>query len=96
MPGRFLWKCRDSTPVPDNSAAMRNVSLTSIGGSQDYLGWHRLESALAAALKRVPLKRNARGAVLVAAGSAIVLGLAYAVACDPQAVAEALFDMLRV
>jgi hypothetical protein len=80
----------------DNLAAMRNVSLTSVGSSQDYLGWHRLESALAAALSRAPPKRNTRGAFLVAAGSAIILGLACAVARNPQAVAAALFDMLRL
>jgi hypothetical protein len=80
----------------DNLAPMRNVSLTSVGGKQDYLGWHRLESALARALSRVPPARNARGAILVVAGSAIILGLAYAVACHPQAVAQELFDMLRL
>jgi len=80
----------------DHLAVMRNVSLTSVGGKQDPLGWHRLESALATALSRAPIGRNARGAVLVAGGLLIILGLGYAVACDPQAVVQALFDMLRV
>jgi hypothetical protein len=80
----------------ENQVLTRNVSLTSVGGSQDPLGWQRLESALATALSRVPNTRNARGAVLVAAGVLMILGLGYALARDPQAVAEALFDMLRI
>ena len=80
----------------DNSGVMRNVSLTSVGGRQDPLGWQRLESALGAGLSRVPTGRNVRGAIVVAAASLVILGLAYAVACDPQAVAKALFDMLRL
>jgi hypothetical protein len=80
----------------DHLAVMRNVSLTSVGGAQDPLGWHRLELALATALCRLPTTRNARGALLVAAGLLIILGLGYAVACDPRAVAQALFDMLRL
>ena len=79
-----------------NSTVMRNVSLTSVGGSQDFLGWRRLESALAAELSRMSLSRNAGGAILVAAGSLIILGLAWAVAYDPRAVAQSLFDMLRL
>lgn len=80
----------------DHSGVMRNVSLTSVGGRQDPLGWQRLESALAGGLSRVATRRNPRGAIVVAAGSLIILGLAYAVACDPQAAAQALFDMLRL
>jgi hypothetical protein len=80
----------------DHLAAMRNVSLTSVGGQQDPLGWHRLEAALATALSRLPTTRSARGAALVVAGLLIMLGLSYAVACDPRAVAQALFDMLRL
>jgi uncharacterized membrane protein YdfJ with MMPL/SSD domain len=77
-------------------SAMRNVSLTSVGAGQDLLGWRRLESALAAELSRVSLARNASGAILVAVAALIVLGLACAVAYDPQAVARSLFDMLRL
>ena len=80
----------------DNTGVMRNVSLTSVGARQDPLGWQRLESALAAGLSRLPISRNAWGAIVVAAASLIILGLAYAVACDPQTVAQALFDMLRL
>jgi uncharacterized membrane protein len=80
----------------EHLAVMRNVSLTSVGGRQDPQGWHRLEAALAAALGRLPAARGARGVLLVAAGLLILSGLGYAVACDHGAVAQALFDMLRL
>lgn len=79
-----------------NSAAMRNASLTSVGGSQEVSGWQRLESALAAELARMSHARNTGGAILVTAGSLILLGLAAAVAYDPQALAQSLFEMLRL
>jgi hypothetical protein len=52
--------------------------------------------SLAAALGRVSIARNPRGAVFAAVGLAIILALAYSVACDPQAVAQALLEMLRI
>ena len=42
----------------DNHAAMRNVSLVSLGPHQDYAGWRRLERELAAALAQVEVRRN--------------------------------------
>ena len=80
----------------DSLAVMRNVSLTSVGRSQNPLGWQRLERALGAALGQVPTARNARGAILLVGGLLILSGLGYAVACDPQGVTQALFDMLRL
>jgi hypothetical protein len=80
----------------DNVPLTRNVSLTPVGIDQDPLGWARLQSALAAALGRVSIARNPRGAVFAAVGLAIILALAYSVACDPQAVAQALLEMLRI
>lgn len=80
----------------DGLAAMRNVSLTSVGRHQDPLGWRRLEQALGAALSQVSIGRSARGAVLLAAGSLILAGLAYAIGRDPQSAARALFEMLRL
>ena len=80
----------------DSLAVTRNVSLTPVGANQDPLGWQRLESALAGALGRVPISQNPRGAILVAAGLLIILGLGCAVAYDPRAVAQGLFDMLRI
>ncbi len=75
---------------------MRNVSLTSVGANQNPLGWQRLEAALGGALSRVPIGRNAGGAILIAIGTLITVGLGCAVGYDPQAVAQSLFEMLRI
>ncbi len=80
----------------DNLTAMRNVSLMSAGGSQNHAGWQRLERVLAAALWRVEVTRNPRGVSLITAAMLIALALIMAIARDPQAVAHALFDMLRL
>jgi len=80
----------------ENLAAMRNVSLISTGPHQDYSGWRRLELALAAALSRVEVPRNPRGASLFTAGIVIVAALVVSIARDPQAVAQQLIDLLRL
>ena len=80
----------------DGLTLMRNVSLTSVGGNQNPLGWQRLEAALGGALSRLPTRRNAGGAILVAIGTLITVGLGCAVGYDPQAVAQSLFEMLRI
>ena len=77
----------------DNLAAMRNVSLVSVGPNQNYLGWRRLELELAAALSRAEVSRNPRGASLIGAGVLIIALLILAVARDSQAVAQTLFDI---
>jgi hypothetical protein len=79
----------------DNQAAMRNVSLTSVGRNQNPLGWRRLETALAPALGQMDVARNPRGASLISAGMLIILALVLVVAHNPRAVTQALFDMLR-
>lgn len=80
----------------DNVPAMRNVSLTSVGSNQNHAGWRRLEQGLGAALDQVQVTRNPRGANLVCAGLLIVVALILVIARDPQAVAQALFEMLRL
>jgi hypothetical protein len=80
----------------DGLAAMRNVSLTSIGGAQNPMNWRRLELALAAALRGMEVPRNPHAFGLVAAGAMLMLAVMLAIAQDPQAVAQALFDMLRL
>ena len=77
-------------------ASMRNVSLVSAGPNQDHAGWRRLELALAAALEEVQVVRNPRGVSFLTAGALIILVLVMAIARDPQAIARALFDMLRL
>ena len=78
----------------DPFSLMRNVSLTSVGPNQSFLGWHRLETALATAVSRLSVRRNTRGLLLAAIGMLILVGLGVYVAADPQAVAEALREML--
>ena len=80
----------------DQTATARNVSLISAGPRQHHLGWHRLEKALDAALSQVRVTRNPRGASLLCAGVLLVALVVMAVYRDPQAVAAALFDMLRL
>ncbi|NUQ62608.1 MAG: hypothetical protein HUU20_08975 [Pirellulales bacterium] len=79
----------------ESLAAMRNVSLVSSGTKQNYLGWRRLESELAAALRELEVPRNRHAISLVVAGVLLVMFIVQSVASDPQAVAQALFDMLR-
>ena len=85
----------------ENLPALRNVSLVATGARQNYLGWKRLELSLRAALVASEIPRNIRAARLIAAaflgaGTLIALVLFLSVAVDPQAVARALFDMLRL
>jgi len=80
----------------DHLPAMRNVSLISAGPHQDFVGWRRLELALESALTSEEVARNPRGVSLVAIGALISLALVAAIARAPQAVAQSLFDMLRL
>lgn len=76
--------------------AMRNVSLIAGGPNQNPQGWRGLELALRAALGQVEVARNPRAISLIAAGALLALAIALAIARDPQAVAQSLFDMLRL
>ncbi len=78
------------------SVWMRNVSLVSSGGQQDHLGWRRLDRELSAALAPIELRRNPRGFSLLSAGTLILAWLALHIARDPQAVGQALIDLLRL
>lgn len=81
----------------DPTAVMRNVSLVAAGSRQNYLGWRHLEEALGQALERQePSERNFRALNLLAAGVLILAALAWSVTRDPEAVAQALFEMLRL
>ncbi|HUT94422.1 MAG TPA: hypothetical protein VMY37_33500 [Thermoguttaceae bacterium] len=80
----------------DGLAAMRNVSLTAIGAIQNHQSWRRLELALGAALSQVEVARNPHALGLLSAGALLMLAVILAIAQDPQAVAQSLFEMLRL
>jgi hypothetical protein len=80
----------------DGQGAMRNVSLTAIGGNQNPLGWQHLERALQAALSRLEVPRNPHALALLSAGVVLALAALVAIAYDPLAVAQSMFDMLRL
>jgi len=80
----------------DASPRMRNVSLVSSGPNQNYLGWRRLELALAYALREVEVPRNARGVAFAVAGAVLLTVLTVLVVSDPAAVAQAFVEMFRI
>ncbi len=77
----------------DNFRIMRNVSLKSVGGSQDLHGWRRLEQGLAGALSQETVPRNPRGLSLFFAGLLILGGLAMVISRNPQAITQSIFDL---
>jgi len=77
----------------DNFRIMRNVSLKSVGGSQDLHGWRRLEQGLAGTLSQETVSRNPRGLSLFFAGLLILGGLAMVISRDPQAITQSIFDL---
>jgi hypothetical protein len=79
----------------DGLTAMRNVSLSAVGGNQSHQGWRRLEAALAAALSRLEVPRNPYALSLFSAGALLALLVVLTMAYDPQAAAQSLLDMLR-
>ena len=80
----------------DGLPAMRNVSLAAAGSTQSHQGWRRLEMALGAALGRLEVTRNPQAIALLSAGGLLALAVILAISWDPQAVAQSLFDMLRL
>jgi hypothetical protein len=85
----------------DNLPLLRNVALAATGARQSYAGWKRLETDLRTALAGAEASRNVRaahflGATLLGIGALLALVVIWAVAREPQTVARALFDMLRV
>ena len=80
----------------ENFGLMRNVSLVSSGPKQDYQGWSRLEAELATALRPVEVPWNFNGLVMLSAANVMVIGLAWAIIRDPQAIARTVFDLLAM
>ncbi len=79
----------------DGFAALRCVSLVSAGGHQSHAGWRRLETELQSALDREESGRNPHGVTLVVAGLLLIAAVIWAIAQNPQAVAQSLLDIAR-
>ena len=79
----------------DGFMALRCVSLVSAGGCQNHAGWRRLETALESALAREKVARNPRGISLIGVGLLLILAVVWAIAQNPQAVAQSLLDIAR-
>ncbi len=77
----------------DDFAPLRSMSLISAGGNQNHVGWRRLEMSLRTALAREEVARNPRGLSLIVAGLLCIVGIALAIAHDPEAVARSLLDV---
>jgi len=73
---------------------MRNISLVSSGPKQDYQGWSRLEVELATALRGIEVPWNLAGLMLLSIGNVLIIGLAWAIIRDPQAIARTVFELL--
>jgi hypothetical protein len=80
----------------ETQAAMRNVQLVAVGTSQSYSGWRRLEAGLSAALADVHVGPNPYGISFVTF-ALLILGIAaFWMVRQPDAVVQALKDMLRL
>lgn len=78
------------------SATFRNVSLVSAGGTQNYLGWGHLETALEGSLRRLEVARNPKGISLLSAGVVLALILVLSIAANPEAAAKSFSDVMNM
>jgi hypothetical protein len=72
------------------------MALVSVGPRQNEAGWRQLENTLRAALGEIDVPRNLRALGLVTAGLLLMAFLVLAIAHDPQVVAQAMFEMIRL
>jgi hypothetical protein len=79
----------------DDFAALRNVSLSSVGQRQNLAGWRALEEALTEELRPIRAPLNTRGLSLVLTGMLLVTIIAGYWLADPQALTRGMWDMLR-
>jgi hypothetical protein len=77
------------------SRGMRNVQLVAAGHRQNYVGWKRLEIALAKVLRQTTGSPNPAGFGMIAAGVLLICLLTYFMVSDPATVVQRLDDMLR-
>lgn len=74
---------------------MRNVQLVAAGHRQNYVGWKRLEIALAKVLRQTTASPNPAGFGMLAIGVLLICLLTYFMVSDPATVVQRLDDMLR-
>jgi len=77
----------------DVFSMMRCVSLVASGAQQNLPNWRRLETQLAAALAKLPVRRNRRGAVMVALAALLALAALTHLLANPRAVAQSMNEL---
>jgi hypothetical protein len=90
LPGLGVQLYLDSFP------AMKNVSLKSIGGSQNFQGWKKLETALSTALKQEKVSRNLQGLTLLSAGFLTAAVLTMAIVRNPQPLCDFAAGLIKL
>ena len=88
LPGLGVQLC-----ISTAYAAMKNVSLKSIGGRQDFQGWKKLETALSASLAQEEVGRNPHGLSLFFAGAMTAAALIATIVRNPQSLSQSLSDL---
>jgi hypothetical protein len=76
--------------------ALRNVQLMASGPHQSYVGWRRLENALAKTLRGTRCSRNPYGVSLMLFALMLVGMVTYCAVHDSHTVAHSLREMLRL
>lgn len=76
--------------------ALRTAELVAAGPEQSYLGWRRLEAALAAGLKQSKGTRNPYGPLPLILGLLMIALVTALTVSNPQAVAQSLRQLLRL
>jgi hypothetical protein len=74
----------------DSYSSMKNVSLKSTGSRQSFLGWKKLENALAAAIEQEEVPRNFQGLNLLVVGAMIAVFLIQAIVRNPESLSQSL------
>lgn len=75
---------------------LKNVQLTAVGNHQSYEGWRVLEVELNKSLREMRVGPNLVGFPLLIASGALALIAAIWMLSDPQAVAQAFEEILRI
>jgi hypothetical protein len=76
--------------------SLRNISLVAVGNEQSPRGWRGLEQALRSELQGVRVPRNPPGLTLVICSLVMLGAMLHKTLENPQAVAQGLFNMLRL